>query len=134
MRYFLDTNIWIFCLRGKAPGAWRRINALPPNRIVLALQSYAELRVGVEKCTHPQRELIKVQAMISPYSIVLPTARTAERYAAIRADLERRGLSISEQDLWVAAVALDENGVVVTNNVTEFRRIPGLHVEDWTVE
>ena len=70
--------------------------------------------------------------MISPYSVVLPSLTTAERYAHIRADLERLGQSISEQDLWIAASALEEGGTVVTNNVAEFARIPCPTVEDWT--
>jgi len=70
--------------------------------------------------------------VISPYSVVLPSLATAERYVHIRADLERRGQSISEQDLWIAASALEEGGTVVTNNVAEFTSIPGLAVEDWT--
>lgn len=134
MRFFVDTNIWVFCLRGRSREAWARITAEPPAKIVLALQTYAELRLGVEKCARPQQELAKLRAVISPYAVVLPTLAAAERYAQIRAYLEGQGLSISEQDLWVAAVALEENGAVVTNNVSEFTRIPGLQVEDWTAK
>ena len=132
MRYFVDTNIWIFCLRRRSPAAWARLLREPPEKIVLALQTYAELRLGVAKCARPAEELAKLQSVIAPYAVVLPGPATAERYAEIRADLERRGLSISEQDLWIAALALEEQGTVVTNNMTEFSRIPGLAVEDWT--
>ena len=132
MRFFVDTNIWVFCLRGRSREAWSRIMSVPPSQIVLALQTYAELRLGVEKCARPAEETAKLNAVISPYSVVLPSLATAERYAHIRADLEKRGQSISEQDLWIAASALEEGGTVVTNNVTEFTRIPGLMVEDWT--
>ena len=96
------------------------------------MQTYAELRLGVEKCARPQQELAKLRAVILPYAVVLPTLAAAERDARIRAHLKGQGLAISEQDLWVAAVALEENGTVVTNNVSEFTRIPGLQVEDWT--
>ena len=78
-----------------------------------------------------QKEQAKMQAMIAPYAVALPTLATARCYARIRAELEKRGQSISEQDLWVAATALEEGGTVVTNNVAEFARIPGLAVEDW---
>ena len=132
MRFFVDTNIWVFCLRGRSREAWSRIISTSPSQIVLALQTYAELRLGVEKCARPAEETAKLNAVISPYSVVLPSLATAERYAHIRADLERRGQSISEQDLWIAASALEEGGTVVTNNVAEFSRIPSLAVEDWT--
>src|SRR5438874_2122349 len=110
MRFFVDTNIWVFCLRGRSREAWTRLNQQPPKRIVLALQTYAELRLGVEKCARPAEELARLQVVIAPYAVVLPTRVTAERYAAIRADLEQCGLSISEQALWVDAVALEEGG------------------------
>ena len=81
----------------------------------------------------PPKKARKTKTRLERAKLVIVAAReraavTAERYAAIRANLERRGLSISEQDLLVAAVALDESGIVVTNNVAEFQRIPGLQV------
>ena len=133
MRYFVDTNIWVFCLRGRSREAWVRLNRQPANQVVLAHQTFAELRLGIEKCARPVEERAKLEKMIAPYAVVLPTLATAECYARIRADLERRGQSISEQDLWVAATALAEGGTVVTNNGSEFSRIPGLAVEDWTL-
>jgi tRNA(fMet)-specific endonuclease VapC len=133
VRFFVDTNIWIFCLRGRSPEAWARLNRESAQQVVLALQTFAELWVGIEKCARPEAEQAKMQAMIAPYAVILPTLSTARYYARIRADLEKRGQSISEQDLWVAATALEEGGAVVTNNVDEFTRIPGLVVEDWTL-
>jgi len=133
VRFFVDTNIWVFCLRGRSREAWTRLNSESPGHVVLALQTFAELRLGIEKCARPVEEQAKMQAMIAPYAVVLPTLATAGCYARIRAALEKRGQSISEQDLWVAATALEEGGTVVTNNVAEFARIPGLAVEDWTL-
>ena len=54
-----------------------------------------------------------------------------EHYAAIRSDLERRGLIIGANDMWIAAHALALNLTLVTNNIREFNRIPGLNVENW---
>ena len=50
----------------------------------------------------------------------------------IRSELERFGSVISEADLWIAATALANKGMIVTNNVREFSRVPRLVVEDWT--
>jgi tRNA(fMet)-specific endonuclease VapC len=49
----------------------------------------------------------------------------------IRADLERSGAGIGANDLLIAAIALARQLTVVTNNVGEFGRVPGLQVEDW---
>ncbi len=112
MRFFVDTNIWVFCLRGRSREAWTRLNANSPGQVALALQTFAELQLGIEKCARPSEERAKIQAMIAPYAVVLATLATARCYARIRADLEKRGQSISEQDLWVAATALEEGGTV----------------------
>jgi predicted nucleic acid-binding protein len=53
MRYFVDTNIWVFCLRGRSREAWARLNQQTPNQVVLALQTFAELQLGIEKCARP---------------------------------------------------------------------------------
>ncbi len=49
----------------------------------------------------------------------------------IRSDLEKRGLTISENDFWIAAHALALNLTLVTNNTREFERIPHLKIENW---
>ena len=58
-------------------------------------------------------------------------AATSSQYARIRAGLERQGTSIGGNDLWIAAQALALGAVLVTDNVREFRRVPGLKVENW---
>ncbi|MEH3144398.1 MAG: hypothetical protein PGN34_03400 [Methylobacterium frigidaeris] len=54
-------------------------------------------------------------------------------YGRIRADLERRGLPIGGNELWIAAHALSAGLTPVTANVREFVRVPDLVIEDWTV-
>ena len=63
---------------------------------------------------------------------VAPFAEPADRiYADIRAELERRGTSIGANDLWIAAQALHNGSVLVTDNVREFGRVPDLTIENW---
>lgn len=57
----------------------------------------------------------------------------AHRYAEIRTDLERRGCAIGGNDLWIAAHAAINGMTVVTGNTSEFHRVTGLTVEDWTI-
>ena len=58
-------------------------------------------------------------------------AATSSHYARIRAGLERQGTPIGGNDLWIAAQALALGAVLVTDNVREFSRVPGLTVENW---
>jgi tRNA(fMet)-specific endonuclease VapC len=56
----------------------------------------------------------------------------ANAYGSIRTMLSTKGTIIGANDLWIAAHALATNLTVVTNNEREFRRVPGLTVENWT--
>jgi len=58
--------------------------------------------------------------------------RASTVYGIVRADLERKGLVIGTNDLWIGAHALSLGLVLVTNNTREFSRIEGLTVENWT--
>ena len=66
--------------------------------------------------------------MIQPCA--LPMA-AAEHYGHVRATLAQQGLPIGNNDLWLAAHALAEGWTLVTNNLREFSRVPGLRVENW---
>ena len=97
------------------------------------MQVVAELRVGATKSAKPTENAAKVASFIKPYAVLWPDSNITDHYVAIRCALEAKGQCISEADLWIAATARSRGDVVVTNNVDEFRRVPGLVVEDWTV-
>ena len=133
MAWFLDTNACIMHLRGRHPqlsSRWRQHRA---EDIAIPLTVYAELLVGAEKSSQPERVLQQIELLLSAHEIVETTEEVAEEYARIRADLERRGLVIGGNDLWIAATALAHGAILVTNNTGEFSRIPALVVEDWTL-
>ena len=58
---------------------------------------------------------------------------SAERYAELRADLQRQGQIIGGNDMQIAAIALVHGLILVTHNTREFSRIPGLSLEDWQI-
>ena len=58
-------------------------------------------------------------------------AEAAEHYGEIRAVLQRKGAPIGPNDLWIAAHARAAGLVLVSNNEREFKRVPGLKVENW---
>ena len=133
MTHFLDTNIVVFCLRGKSPLAMRRLHAVPAADMAIPLQVHAELLVGAAKSANPLQSKTRLLAFLAPFRVVWPDAQVEEQYVAIRTDLESKGMPISEADLWIAATVRALNGTVVTNNVREFSRVPNLHVVDWTL-
>ncbi len=133
MTYFLDTNTVVFCLRGRSPLAMRRLHAVPAADVRVPLQVHAELLVGAAKSAHAEQGKARVTAFLVPFSVAWPDAQVVEDYVAIRTHLEAQGMPISEADLWIAATARAVSGTVVTNNVSEFSRVPNLLVVDWTV-
>ncbi len=91
-----------------------------------------ELLVGAEKSSQPERVFGEIEALIERHELIGVTGEVARAYARIRADLERRGTTIGENDLWIAATALAHDATLVTNNTAEFSRVPELKIEDWS--
>jgi tRNA(fMet)-specific endonuclease VapC len=91
----------------------------------------AELWFGALKSTRPERTRASVDAFLRPFEVLLFDRDAAGSYAEIRLRLERLGRPIGERDLLIAAIARSRSLTVVTHNVGEFGRVPGLTVEDW---
>jgi len=132
-RYLLDTNICIYIRRKKPEEVLRRFRTLRPGEAVLSVITFGELVYGAEKSA--QRgvalEVLRELAQVLPVQSLPETA--AESYGTIRAELERKGEMIGNNDLWIAAHAKTADLVLVTNNEREFRRVRGLKVQNWTV-
>lgn len=117
---------------------WRGIAA---HDLAMSFISLGELAVWAEKHADPgkARELLeRLKKAISVLGAVDGSQpggahALAHRYAEIRTDLERRGCPIGPNDLWIAAHAAIHGMTVVTGNTSEFQRVTGLAVEDWTV-
>ena len=133
MAWFLDTNIIVFCLRGKSPAAMRRLHAVAAADVQIPLQVHAELLVGAAKSNNPPVSNSRVLAFLAPFVVKWPDAAVENHYVSIRTELETLGTPISEADLWIAATVRATGGTLVTNNSAEFSRVPNLVIEDWTV-
>lgn len=129
-RYLLDTNICIAVMKRRPRALLERLNAAADVLAVSAITE-AELRFGVAKSTQPQQYALVLANFLARLS-VLPFGDTATwHYGEIRAFLERAGMPIGANDLFIAAHARSLDAVLVTNNRREFDRVPGLTVEDW---
>lgn len=128
---FLDTNILIYCLKGREPATSRFRAAIPSEIAIPSVVGY-ELEYGTLKIVSPQRRKILSRMLSSLEEI--PFDRAAAREAArVRIDLERRGIVIGPLDLLIAGTALSRGAVLATNNTREFSRVKGLRLEDWTL-
>jgi tRNA(fMet)-specific endonuclease VapC len=91
----------------------------------------AELVFGALKSRDAAANLEKVHRFLSPFVSLPFDDSAADAYGRIRADLTDRGLTIGPNDLFIAAIARSQDLTLVTHNVEEFRRVPGLKLEDW---
>ena len=91
----------------------------------------AELLFGVERSTQPRRHRRRVEDFVESFQFAAFGANAAKHYARIRALLEAKGEPIGANDYLVAAIVAAEQGVLVTGNIREFRKVPGLKLENW---
>lgn len=131
MRFLLDTNICIYIAKKKPANVLRRFEGLKPDQVCMSTITYGELLYGAHKSEHPKKTLKILEELASFIPVIAISIETDLHYGRIRSCLEKQGLPIGNNDLWIAAHALDLNVVLVTNNVKEFSRIPDLKLENW---
>ena len=132
MRYLLDTNICIYFANGRHQHVSKRIADIPAGELGISVITYGELVYGAAKSAREKENRAIVAALVSDLVAPLPLPlRAAEHYGIIKAALRAKGQPISDNDLWIAAHAMAEELILVTNNVGEFKRIKGLKVENW---
>ena len=127
LKYLLDTNIVIKRRPVEVLGLFNE-NA---GRMAISAITLAELIHGAEKSTRVAQNLAVVDDFASRLEVVPYTSRASQHYGAIRAVLERAGRPIGVNDLHIAAHARSEGLTLVTNDLAEFERVPGLLTENW---
>jgi tRNA(fMet)-specific endonuclease VapC len=132
MRYLLDTNVWIHYLKHPDSPVQSQLRRTPVKEIAVCSIVWAELLHGARKYEKRDDRIARVIQTLRPF-VSLPFDDVAARhYAEIRDALELRGEVIGPNDLLIAAIALAHQLIVVSNN-DEFRRVPSLVVEDWSM-
>ncbi len=132
MIYLLDTDICIHLIRGK-PSVVARTTSHAPNDLAISTITHYELLFGALRCApvHRSKEIEKVDCLIRTVHSVPFANPTARLAAEIRTRLEAEGRGIGPMDVLIAACALENNLTLVTGNLSEFVRIPGLACETW---
>jgi len=131
MRYSLDTNTCIRYLNRRSDAIRNKLPTIPARDIVVCSVVRAELAYGAAKSQTPAASAAKQQRFLRPYATLPFDDAASHEYGRIRAALEAAGTPIGPYDLQIAAIALVHGLIVVTHNVGEFGRVPGLQIEDW---
>jgi tRNA(fMet)-specific endonuclease VapC len=133
MRRTLDTNICSDILRRHPANMIERFSTLDREQLWLSAIVAAELRFGASKLGAPRFQSA-VEAWLAGFDVRPWPLSATHQYAQIRVALERAGKPIDGMDLMIAAHALAEDSVLITNNAREFHRVPGLAVEEWSMD
>ena len=130
LRYLLDTNIVIYVLKRRPAEVLSTFNA-NASRMAISSITLAELLHGAEKSSRVSENLSVIEDFCSRLEVLSYGAKAAQHYGAIRAALEKLGQPIGVNDLHIAGHARSEGLVLVTNNMSEFARVPALELENW---
>jgi len=107
-----------------------KFRSLDRQQLWLSAVVAAELRFGVAKLGIP-KFASAVESWLSGFDVQAWPLSATHTYASTRATLEKKGQIIGAKDLMIAAHALAEDSVLITNNAKEFQRVPGLAIETW---
>ena len=131
MRFLLDTNICIYLIKKKPTSVIERLQSEKIDDIGISSITLSELLYGVEKSKARDRNMKALIKFLAPLHISPYGDRASQEYGGIRAALEKQGTPIGPLDMLIAAHARSANFTLVTNNEGEFRRVPGLAIENW---
>ena len=131
MKLMLDTNTCIALIKRKQPHVLQRFNDHQVGDIGISAVTLAELRYGVAKSLHQDKNQAALNEFLLPLEVAPFDEAATAIYGTLRTALEKQGTPIGSLDTMIAAHALSLNATLVTNNMKEFNRVVGLTVIDW---
>ena len=133
MKLLLDTNICIYIIKQQPAAVLKHFLEYQIGDIGISSITLSELRFGVAKSTHREKNAKALDEFIIPLELVSYDETAAHVYGDIRAALEKAGTPIGSMDMLIAAHAVSLGVPLVTKNAREFLRVPSLKIIDWTV-
>lgn len=134
MIYYLDTNICVYFLKGLYPSIRDNIQNTNPHNIKIPSIVKAELLYGAEKSQQKTKNLSNINIFLEPFEIIPFDDDCSIIYSKIRSLMEFKGKIIGPNDYIIAATAIAKNGILVTNNTKEFKKVKNLKIENWVAK
>ena len=131
--YLLDTNICIYAIKKKSENLLQKLSMNLEEGILISSLTVAELEFGVSNSQFPEKNRFSLLEFLSIFTVLDFKESDAIPYGEIKTYLKRKGTIIGPIDLLLAAQALSNNLVFVTNNTKEFSLIKNLKIEDWSL-
>jgi tRNA(fMet)-specific endonuclease VapC len=130
IKFLLDTNIVIYVLKKRPLEVLKVFNA-NASRMAISSITLSELIYGAEKSANIAKNLEAIEDFVSHLEVLPYDARASQHYGQIKAALEKKGKIIGENDIHIAAHAISQGLILVTNNLKEFKRVSNLALENW---
>lgn len=130
-KFLLDTNICAYFLNGKF-NLENKIDDVGFENCVVSEIIIAELKYGVEKSTHKEKNKKTLEIFQSKFDVI-PIFPALDIYAKEKARLKIKGKILDDFDLLIGSTAIFNNLTLVTKNISDFDRLEDINIEDWTV-
>jgi tRNA(fMet)-specific endonuclease VapC len=130
LAYMLDTNICIYVMKNHPPELREKFNSLAEQLCISSI-TLGELHYGAEKSARRAENLTAIENFVARLDVLAFVDRAAAHYGQVRAELERAGTPCGVHDMQIGGHARSEGLIVVTNNMREFARMPGVRAENW---
>lgn len=129
-RYMLDTNICIYTIKNQ-PSKVRDAFIRHQEQLCVSTVTAMELLFGAEKSGAPEKNLRVLDSFLARLAVLDYDLHAAAHTAQLRAELKKQGLPIGPYDQMIAGHARSIGLTIVTNNESEFERVPGLRKQNW---
>jgi len=131
MRFMLDTNACVALIRRHDERILGRVKRCRPEELCVSAVTLSELEYGAARSADTPKNRLALAEFMTPIAVVPYDDTVAVSYGRIRTELESKGMPIGPLDTMIAAHALSLGLTLVTDNEREFRRVPGLMVQNW---
>ena len=130
LKYLLDTNIVIYTMIHR-PQKVRKQFERHEGQMCMSVVTLGELLFGAEHSLQVERNLADIEALVARLEVLSFNNKAAYHFGQIRAGLYSAGKPLGPYDMMIAGHARASGLILVTNHVKEFRRVPGLVLENW---
>ncbi len=130
LKFMLDTNICIFTIKNR-PQEVRKAFKQHHGQMCISSVTLMELIYGAEKSDFPERNLANIEGFAARLEVLKYDNAAATHTGQLRAEQAKAGKLIGPYDQMIAGHARSQGLILVTSNMREFQRVPGLRVEEW---
>ncbi|NOY67889.1 MAG: type II toxin-antitoxin system VapC family toxin [Deltaproteobacteria bacterium] len=131
MKFLIDTNICIYIMNNHPPEVLQKFKRIGVGKVGISSITVSELHYGACKSSHTKKSIKRLDEFLNPFEILSYNENASRYYGKIRSQLEKQGNIIGPLDMLIAAHALSNNLILITNKVKEFMRIKSLRIENW---